>query len=373
MNHSDLILIGGGVVGLSIAYEAARNGRTVTLIDREFSHPQTSWAGAGIITPANGETTREPLEQLRALSNALHAEWAVDLKQLSGIDNEYTRCGCVFVAGTSGELASLLGMEANWREEQIEFEVCDENRVRELFPDRPDFFQQRAARRWVFVPDECRIRNSRHLKAIKAACSKLGVRQISTQLAPVLSMKEHRIESIVVNNETLYTDQVCLAAGCWTEAIAESIGVNISTTPVRGQLVLFHHAPQVLDKIFYEGSLYLVPRSDGHLVAGSTLEEVGFDPTTTQDGVEQLIQFANRWFPELNHSSVVQSWAGLRPATNDGFPYLGKVPTLENTFIATGHFRSGLQLSTGTAKIMCQLMSGQEPEISLAQFKISRG
>jgi len=128
----------------------------------------------------------------------------------------------------------------------------------------------------------------------------------------------------------------------------------------------------ILTRIINEGSRYLVPRADGRLLVGSTEEDVGFDRGTTAAGVAGLLDFALSLVGELDSAAIEQTWAGLRPATSDGLPYLGAVPGLENAYVAAGHFRSGLQLSTGTAVVMSQLIRGQQPQIDLSMFRADR-
>jgi glycine oxidase len=147
------------------------------------------------------------------------------------------------------------------------------------------------------------------------------------------------------------------------------MGVARTIRPIRGQIVLLA-APPLLSKTIQEGTRYLVPRSDGRILVGSTEEDVGFDNRVTADGVRELIAFALSLVPELNSADVERTWAGLRPATLDRLPYLGKLPGLDNAFVAAGHFRSGLQQSCGTAHLMGQLMRGETPDMDLAPFAV---
>ncbi|MFM2096551.1 MAG: Hydrogen cyanide synthase subunit HcnC precursor, partial [Planctomycetota bacterium] len=143
--------------------------------------------------------------------------------------------------------------------------------------------------------------------------------------------------------------------------------------PIRGQMVLFRAIPGALRHIVNEGPRYLVPRDDGLILAGSTEEEAGFDKSTTEEAIDDLIGFAGRVMPELNRDAVERTWAGLRPGTFDGMPYLGRIPECDNGFVAAGHFRSGLYLSPATAVMMSQLVLGQVPAIDLQPFRIGRG
>jgi glycine oxidase len=171
---------------------------------------------------------------------------------------------------------------------------------------------------------------------------------------------------------TISADRFCIATGAWSAAIARRLGCKADIRPIRGQIVLLANARPVVNRIINEGPRYLVPRPDGRLLVGSTEEDVGFDRGTTAGAIGELLQFALGLVPELKQARMERSWAGLRPATRDGLPYLGRVPGLENAFMAAGHFRGGLQLSTGTAAVMSQLMQGRQPALELGAFRLDR-
>jgi glycine oxidase len=182
-----------------------------------------------------------------------------------------------------------------------------------------------------------------------------------------------RVRAVRTSRGSLSADQFCLTAGSWTAALARRLDVSLAIRPIRGQMVLLSAAGPTLAHIVNEGSRYLVPRGDGRVLAGSTEEDVGFDRSTTAGGVSGLLDFALGLVPALAEAKVERSWAGLRPATADDRPYLGRVPTIDNAFVAAGHFRSGLQLSTATAVVMSQLMRGEATDVDLTAFRVERG
>jgi glycine oxidase len=143
--------------------------------------------------------------------------------------------------------------------------------------------------------------------------------------------------------------------------------------PMRGQMVLFRCERQPFKRVLNDGPRYLVPRGDGYVLAGSTEEEAGFDKSITAEAIAELTRFAIKLVPALRDATIEQTWAGLRPASYDGFPYIGRMPGLENAFVAAGHFRSGLHLSPGTAVVLADLMCGNTPAVDLTPFRVSRG
>lgn len=182
-----------------------------------------------------------------------------------------------------------------------------------------------------------------------------------------------RIDAVCTSPGEFKADAFVITAGPWTERILAREGVPTGIFPMRGQMVLFRCARQPFKRVLNDGPRYLVPRDDGYVLAGSTEEEAGFDKSTTEEAIAELTNFATDLVPALRAANVEQTWAGLRPASYDGFPYIGRMPGLENAFVAAGHFRSGLHLSPGTAVVLADVMCGATPAIDLMPFRVSRG
>ncbi len=366
-------IIGGGIVGLSLAYELLHRNWQVTIVERHRFGNAASWAAAGILLPANRLTANHPLEHLSALSNRLHVEWAKKLESETGVNNGHHRCGGLYVARTAGEVASLTGLQFQWTDEQISFEALAPSDVKSL----PYVANNQGAlsdvRQAIALQDESQICNPHHTQALVQACQARGARLLEcTKVETVLhSGATDEVTGVqLASGDTLTSDQYVFAAGPWTGQTIDF--ESLPMLPVRGQIVMFKLPKQIFAPIVYEGSHYLVPRKDGHVLAGATLEEVGFDCTTTQTSIEMLMQFAKRQFPQLNEQTKVKHWAGLRPTTFDGFPYLGRLRQAKNAYVSTGHFRLGIQLSTGSAQVVADLMEGVQPEIDISTFSPHR-
>jgi glycine oxidase len=369
----DVLIIGGGVIGLSLAWDLALHGRKVQVIDRGEVGQEASWAGAGILPPASWKAALHPYDQLRALSSELHPRWAEILTRETGIDTGYRQCGGIYLARTPGEAASLVAWARSAAEEGIEVEPWRAGGVSPLIFHPYAEYKILAA---YFLPQEAQLRNPRHLQALRLACERSGVVITAGCEAVDFEIRDHRLAAVLTSQGPLQAAQYCVTSGAWTGQLAAKLGIALGILPIRGQMVLFNTGtpggPAGLTHIVSEGSRYLVLRDDGRVLVGSTEEEVGFDKRTTDEAIADLVAFARGLVPALADAPIERSWAGLRPASFDGLPYLGPLPGLDNAFVASGHFRSGLYLSPATAVVMSQLLRGETPRIDLAPFHVLR-
>jgi glycine oxidase len=368
----DCVIVGGGIIGLSLAWELARRGRSVRVIERGEPGREASWAGAGMLPPATRRGAIHPWDQLRAISHELHPQWAAALREETGIDNGYRRCGAIYLARRAGEAAALAAMAAYWQEESVQVERLTPEALAKLEPNLAPLARSAGFRTAYLLPDEAQLRNPWHMKALAAACRKRGVEISAGVEAIAFDLAGGRMTGVRTNAETVSARQFCLCSGPWTRMLLEQLGLANGIEPIRGQIVLFRSERPVLTHIVNEGARYLVPREDGRLLAGTTEEEVGFEKQTTPEGIRGLVQFATDLVPALTQADVERTWAGLRPGTVDGLPYLGRIPGLENAFVAAGHFRSGLHLSPATAVEMAKLLCGEPTEVDLSPFHIGR-
>lgn len=365
------VVVGSGVIGMSLAYELAQRDWQVTLLDRQAVGREASWAGAGILPAANAATAHHPLDQLAGLSVTLHARWAEQLRSETGIDTGYRPCGAIYLAQSAGESAALYGQAELWRAEQVDAEPLSNLQLAQVEPALATSVGKIRAAYWV--PGEAQLRNPRHLAALAQACRQRGV--IVREQSEVLGFEAVGERLIAVRTEQglVPGDAFVLTAGAWTQRLLGELRIENGILPIRGQMILFRCATPPFRRILAEGPRYLVARDDGYVLAGSTEEDVGFDKTTTEQGLADLRSFAVGLVPALAEATIEQTWAGLRPGTYDGLPYLGPLPGLANAFVAAGHFRSGLYLSPATAQVMACLLEHERPPIDLSLFRVARG
>lgn len=373
MPTCDCLIVGAGVVGLSLAYELSSHGWQVTVVDKDEPGRKASWAGAGILPPANRSTARHPFDHLRGRSFELHAEWAQRLRDETGIDTGYRVCGAVYVGRTLGETAALLGLAELMHAEAVRMERLDEATLRQIEPGLTGALSERRARSAYFLPDEAQLRNPRHLKALVAACQRRGVQIVSQAEVAGWQTSGERVLAAETTQGRFAADRFCVTAGPWSQKLLTQLDTPTGILPIRGQMLLFHSEQIICRRVINDGPRYLVPRDDGHVLVGSTEEEVGFDCRTTDTAIADLTRLAIELVPDLAHARLIKAWAGLRPASFDSLPYIGRLPDFQNAYVAAGHFRSGLYLSPGTAVALGQCLRGETPEIDLAPFSPARG
>lgn len=406
-NMKHILIIGGGLVGLSIGYELTRRKLAVTIVDKSEFGQQASSAGAGMLPPAEWQTAIHPLEQLAAISNQLHAKWATELRAQTHIDNDYRQSGSLHLAQTFGEIASLTGLINDWTELAIQNQVVSADDLAQRYPYLGAKWSEAKTCR-VLTPDAAQFDNRKQIQALRKALRHHNVdclpqtqvvsfeskdgdeNQNRTPIAPrptanlpaFAKRNVKTLEKVTLRNTgneslQLRPDGVVIAAGPWSAEVAQPLGIQLPMQPVRGQMVGYqldpaqfpwvHDAPTI-----NEGSRYLVARSCGSVIAGSTIEETGFECATTDAELRELRDWAESILPCLSDENYQSGWAGLRPATFDGFPYIGALHGWSNAWVAAGHFKSGLQLSTGTAVAVADLIQKRPSQIDLSPFDPSR-
>lgn len=365
----DVLIIGGGVIGLTTAYFLARDGVRVTVVDQGDLGQESSWAGAGIISPGNPKRARSPLGQLRARSAALFPELSAELREATGLDNGYLRCGGLELrrSGDDLERQRVANLLREQRGEGVSCEVMDAKEVQVFEPGL-----SRHLPGAVFFPEIAQVRNPRHVKALIAACGTLGVDLRPGCPVYQLEREGDRIRSARVAGGDLAADRFLIAAGAWSHQLLHGVGWQPGIRPIRGQIVLLNSSPLPFRRVLQAGPHYLVPRPDGRVLVGSTEEDVGFNKQTTAEAVQSLLAFATELAPALAAAPVERCWAGLRPGSPDGRPFLGPVPGLRNLFVAAGHFRSGISLSPATGLVMKEILQGQSPSVPLDAFRLDR-
>jgi glycine oxidase len=365
----EVVIVGGGVIGLSIAYALARDGVSSAVLDRRELGREASWAGAGLIPPPSeaGTASLPPAGLLRAWSATLFPQWSASLREETGIDNGFRKSGGVDVAFTAHEEVAIQAVAGQWRAEGIVHE--------RLAPQ--DFLQIEPAlnpeiRQVYFLPDRAQIRNPWHLRALSAASSSRGVRLLPWHAIDRFETRGDRVIKIRTSSGDISCGWVIVAAGAWSGRLLGELGIFAPTPPLKGQIVLLRHDRPLVRRIVEHGKNYLVPREDGRVLVGATEEDVGFDKRPTPVAIRDLLDEALRLCPVLAQAEVETTWAGLRPGSIDSRPYIGIAPGYRNLIVAAGHKRAGLQLSPATGELVADLVLGRPSRLDLAPFRLDR-
>lgn len=346
---SDVVIVGGGVIGLTAAWELAQQGAAVTVLDQAGIGTEASWAGAGMIPPA--ELHASPFaNQLAARSRQLWPALSAQLRELTGIDNGFRACGALLIdhpgcprnANDTARWQSL-HVRAAWQSSA------------ELLRAEPSLASHINGA--VHLPEFAQVRNPRHLRALRAACEVKNVRFETGQQVIAFTTSQDRILAARTSTHSFAGDRFVLAAGAWSTALLQMLGIAIEIIPVRGQMLLLRTPQPVLTHVVDAGSKYLVPRDDGRLLVGATEERAGFEKVTTEAGLNSLLEFAKEVIPALQTAEVESSWAGLRPQAVASDPIIRRSEEWPNLSIATGHFRAGLSSSPATGEIIRKLFA----------------
>ncbi|QDU79740.1 Hydrogen cyanide synthase subunit HcnC precursor [Polystyrenella longa] len=361
---SDVIVVGGGVIGLSIAWKLAEQGARVQLIEQTQVGREASWAGAGMLPPASLDIATDPLARLRALSHPLWPDWSAQIRSETGIDNGFRPCGALELAYSETELQQT---ELQLQKEGAEYHLLTASERKAQFPAvSPEIPYT------LFLPEMSQVRNPRHLRGLVALCHRHGVEIIEGEPVVGFETVGGKVTGVRTSRSEYQAERICLTTGAWSKQIGSLLGLNVPVRPVRGQIVLLRHQPLPFTSILQHREQYLVPRPDGRILIGATMEEVGFLKANTVSGISNLLEFAAQTVPALSGADVERTWAGLRPGSPDNIPFLGQTSEWDNVYYAFGHFRDGLQLSMGTALVMSQLLLDQETSLDLAPYALER-
>ncbi|MBM4200015.1 MAG: glycine oxidase ThiO [Gammaproteobacteria bacterium] len=358
---ADVIVIGGGIIGLLTARMLAREGVRVTVIDAGRIGNQSSWAGGGILSPLCPWHTPEPITALCRLSQQMYPRLMASLHEETGVDPEWTRTGLVFVDCT--ETAQAIA----WCErEAVEVHRTSPDALGTLEP-----WLSHPAGESLWLPSIAQVRNPRLLRSLRASLAQLGVALVEDQPVIAFETDSGRVTAVRTESGLHAADRFVVAAGAWTAKLLNGLTPALPIAPVKGQMLAYGTAPGLLSRIVVRGDRYLIPRRDGVILAGSTVEaSAGFDKTTTEAARAQLSAFAQELLPPLQDAAVLRHWAGLRPGTPTGIPYIDYHPTLQNLVLCAGHFRNGFVMAPASCHLLAELILNREPMLPPAPYRL---
>lgn len=365
MTHPDVVIVGGGAIGAACARALATRGLRVTVVDAGAQPGAATPASAGILAPLADTHGPDPLLSLRVRARDLYRELALALQDETGTDIGLWAEGIAQVA-FSTEHADRLKNEIAWQRQQgfpVDWLGADE--LRERYPGIAP-----SALGGHLSPEDGALEPLALLEALTRSATAHGVTWLRGERANHVHLENERAAGLDTTAGRLDAGAVLLAAGCWSGRLG-GLPRPLSVEPVRGQMVALAWPPGEPRAVVFSEQGYVLTRA-GEAVCGSTMEHVGFDPSVTEEGTSHILAAARRLYPALEQVPEGRRWAGLRPATPDGRPIIGRDPTVPNLWYATGHGRNGILLAAITGEIIAALMLGQPVEFDLAAVSPAR-
>ncbi|WP_045881193.1 glycine oxidase ThiO [Pseudomonas chlororaphis] len=357
--QQQVVIVGGGVIGLLTAFNLACAGQRVVLLERSSVGQESSWAGGGIVSPLYPWRYSPAVTALAHWSQDFYPQLAEQLFASTGVDPEVHTTGLYWLdLDDEGEALAWA------RREQRPLSAVDISAAHDAVPVLGSGFS-----RAIYMADVANVRNPRLVKSLKTALSALPAVTIHEQCEVSGFIRDAgRVLGVRTSQGEIHGDQVVLAAGAWSGELLQSLGLSLPVEPVKGQMILYKCASDFLPCMVLAKGRYAIPRRDGHILIGSTLEHEGFDKTPTASALESLKASAVELIPALASAEVVGHWAGLRPGSPEGIPYIGPVPGLAGLWLNCGHYRNGLVLAPASCQLFADLLLGREPIIDPAPY-----
>jgi glycine oxidase len=365
MKTFDVAVAGGGLIGSSIALELACSGLRVGVFDQGEPGREASWAGAGILSPAPETPGTIPLVPLGQASMALYPDFVTEVEELSGQSVGFRPNGtldALFAREAVRELSTLIALHHGLG---LKAEPLRPEDARELEPALSQDVQAAALR-----PEEASVDNRALTQAVLQAARKSGVEIFPAHPVKRIWREGGKCAGLELHDEKISAEWTVIAAGCFSPSI-EGAETYAPVRPAKGQMIALRAPGLKIERVLWSEKIYLVPRNDGRILAGATVEYVGFDKHVTAGGIEKILSAAIELAPELANARIEETWAGLRPDSPDHLPILG--PTdLDGLLVATGHFRSGILLTPITARLIREWVTQQRVSVDWDRFSPMR-
>lgn len=362
----DTVIVGGGVMGCGVALRLCQAGQRVRVVEKAVPGAEASSAAGGILGPQSECDGPGPMLELCLRSRALYPAFAEELREATAIDIEHQRCGALHVAFDAAGLARLEKV-LHWQTQLgLAAERVEGGALSALEPALAP-----RALGGLHFPDEAQVDPRPLARALALAAQRAGA-QLQPGTVEQILLQGGAARGVQLSDGTrLEADAVVLAAGAWSGRVPGAGEAAQSVVPARGQMVQLQVAPGTVRRVLFSGGGYLIPRRDGRLLAGSTLEFVGFEKQVTAAGLRSILGLAVDAVPALAQAPVTATWAGFRPYTDAGLPLLGEGQT-KGLFYATGHHRNGILLAPITAALVASAVLGQTPLLDLGPFRPAR-
>ena len=359
---SDILIIGGGIIGMLTARELSLAGMKVTIVEQGEPGHESSWAGGGILSPLYPWRYSDPVSSLAKWGQAFYPELIEEIYAKTGLDAELIQNGLLLL---DDEQDTAVAWAEKW---QANLQLIDKKEVYELEPElsRSLTLENRA----VWMPDVRQVRNPRLVKATKKYLLKQGVKFLEGTEVTGFLRNANKVIGVTSSIGNIEADKVLVAGGAWSAKLLKNIDIDIDIKPVKGQMILFKTESGKIKRITLSQDRYVIPRKDGRVLVGSTLEFTGFEKNTTSSAREELMAEAIRIIPSLKEAEVEHHWAGLRPGSKDGIPYICSVQGIDGLYLNTGHFRNGVVLGPASARLAADIILQRQPILDVSPYEL---
>ncbi|TVP47154.1 MAG: glycine oxidase ThiO [Halomonas sp.] len=357
---SDFLIIGGGVIGMMTALQLADAGQQVTLVERGECGKEASWAGGGIVSPLYPWRYAPAVSQLSRWSEGVYPSLALRLLEETGIDPEYRQKGLLYLNVEDPDKALHWSRQLGKPLERVGADFVRDK--------EPDIAMVGESALWM--PTLGSVRNPRLAKALKARLAAMPQVTLQEQCEVTGFIRQQgRVEGVETAKGGLTAERIIICGGAWAAQLLARLDVQLPVRPVKGQMIAYQAPKGLVKRVVLKDGRYIIPRADGLLLVGSTLEEAGFDKTTDSAALASLKQSAEAILPALAQCPVAYQWAGLRPGSPDGVPFIGALPEWPNVFVNAGHYRNGLVLAPASTHLLVDQLLGREPLIDPTPYQ----
>jgi glycine oxidase len=357
MKNFDTVIIGGGIIGCSLARLLAGEKLRVAVAERGAPGEEASWAAAGMLAPSAEATGESPLFDLAWASIKMYPALAAELQSETGIDPQYRAEGTLFLYENEQEREAMLRSVIWQRKAGISIDELSTSGLREREPELSP-----AAPGGFYLAEDHQIDNRLLMRALVESCRRRGVEFLLGKTVRQVERNGHGASGVLMENEKIAAGRVVNTAGAWAGLVSIPGLPPAPIRPVKGHIIALENPQAPLRHVVRSHRVYLVPRRDGRVIVGSTMEEAGFDKTPRAGPVARLLGAAQQVCPVLEKSRIADIWAGLRPAAPDSLPLLGPT-SLDGYWVALGHFRNGILLAPVTARILSSWLLTGKPAI----------
>jgi glycine oxidase len=355
MSNFDYIVVGGGIIGMMTARELDMQGARVAIFERKTLGMESSWAAGGILSSMRPWAESFDSMVLSEHGKALYPYYLELLKQETEIDSEYIQSGLIIIDEAHSSKIK------NWASNGNIALIEDEKNISCGIS---------LPKHSVLLPDIAQLRPPRLLKALSKSLKQSSVSIYENTKITNLVTKNNRFQFVEFTGGKVSADAVIITAGVWSQSLVSNLSKDISMKPIRGQMLCVKADEIIIDKMILDGAYYLIPRKDGHILIGSTMEDVGFNNETTKSARQELLDWAYSISPVFSKAKPVSHWSGLRPQSITGKPFIGKMPSFKNIYINAGHFRKGILQAPASAKLIVDCVFGKTSFMDIENFNM---